>query len=115
LDKLGPAGLYKMLSAYDDKSAYAMTILAYQGSEEEEPLLFVGKTDGEIVPPRGPTDFGWDPCFEPKDYLKLTYAEMSKEDKNKISHRSRAFQEMIKHFAIKSAPVNKEVSATEKN
>lgn len=41
------------------------------------------------MPARGPTDFGWDPVFQPEG-LDLTYAEMAKADKNVISHRGRA-------------------------
>ena len=39
--------------------------------------------------PRGPTNFGWDPIFEPAG-RDLTYAQMDKDDKNEISHRGRA-------------------------
>lgn len=31
----------------------------------EEPVTFVGRTHGHIVPARGPSAFGWDPVFEP--------------------------------------------------
>lgn len=34
----------------------------------EEPELFVGRTEGKIVPARGPLNFGWDPIFEPEGY-----------------------------------------------
>lgn len=39
----------------------------------KEPLLFIGRTPGKIVEPRGSRDFGWDPVFEPEGYDK-TYA-----------------------------------------
>ncbi|CAG5056584.1 unnamed protein product [Parnassius apollo] len=45
-----------------------------------------GKTTGKIVSPRGTRDFGWDCIFQPDGY-NLTYAELPKEEKNKISHR----------------------------
>ena len=51
-----------------------------------EPVVFVGRTEGRIVPARGPTDFGWDPVFQ-ADGFGQTYAEMEKEVKNSISHR----------------------------
>lgn len=51
--------------------------------------IFDGRTAGSIVPARGPTDFGWDPVFQPEG-RDLTYAEMDKADKNVISHRGRA-------------------------
>lgn len=89
LDKLGPEGLYDMLRAWDDKSAYALCTFAYCDGNLDDIRLFQGRTEGEIVSPRGPRNFGWDPCFQPTGY-NLTYAEMGPEEKNKISHRSKA-------------------------
>lgn len=59
LDKLGHDGLNKMLAGYEDKSAYAQCIFAYCNGPGSEPVVFVGRTEGKIVPARGPTDFGW--------------------------------------------------------
>lgn len=70
------------------------------GAEHEEVILFKGITEGEIVEPRGPRDFGWDPCFQPKGYDQ-TYAEMPKAEKNKISHRFRALDLLRNHFSNK--------------
>eukprot|EP00983_Pelagomonas_calceolata_P064674 1148236-Pelagomonas_calceolata.AAC.8 len=52
---------------------------------DTEPVTFVGRTEGRIVPARGPHSFGWDPVFEPEG-TGQTYAEMDPEAKNKISH-----------------------------
>ena len=49
--------------------------------------MFVGRTQGRIVPSRGATAFGWDPVFQPEGFQE-TYAEMDKTIKNTISHRS---------------------------
>ncbi|XP_067006826.1 inosine triphosphate pyrophosphatase [Anabrus simplex] len=99
LDKLGPEGLHRMLNGWEDKSAFAVCTFAYSsGGEEDEVLLFRGKTEGTIVSPRGPRDFGWDPCFQPLGYDK-TYAELPKERKNEISHRYRALAELRKYFS----------------
>jgi inosine/xanthosine triphosphate pyrophosphatase family protein len=53
---------------------------------DDEPHLFVGRTQGTIVAARGPSKFGWDPIFLP-DGFDNTYAEMDKQTKNGISHR----------------------------
>ncbi|XP_077986572.1 inosine triphosphate pyrophosphatase-like [Glandiceps talaboti] len=99
LAKLGPAGLYKLLSGWEDKSAYALCTFAYSSGNPDEPIkLFHGKTPGHIVEPRGPPDFGWDPCFQPEGFDK-TYAEMNKDEKNAISHRGRALQAVAEYFA----------------
>ena len=44
----------------------------------------------------GTAGFGYDPIFEPED-CGITFAEMSQQDKNKRSHRARAFEKMV-HF-----------------
>jgi len=100
LEKLGPEGLYLLLAGFEDKSARAVCTFAYySGDEGAEVILFQGITNGEIVSPRGPRNFGWDPCFQPEGY-NVTYAEMSKEEKNKISHRFKALDK-LRSFLIK--------------
>ena len=57
-------GLYKMACAFKNHSAYAQSIFGLQKNKQTEPHLFIGKTDGEIVSPRGTKNFGlsgWDP------------------------------------------------------
>jgi len=98
LEKLGPEGLHKMLDGWEDKSAEAVCTFAYcSGEVDADVLLFQGRTQGTIVNPRGPRDFGWDPCFQPLNYDK-TYAELPKEEKNKISHRSKALKKLKDYF-----------------
>ena len=80
-----------MLDGFDDRSAYAQTIVAYTTGPDKEIYVFDGRTNGKIVTARGPTDFGWDPVFEPDEGEGKTYAEMTKEFKNSISHRGRSF------------------------
>lgn len=94
LEKLGPEGLYRMLNGWEDKSAEAVCTFAYcSGDGNNEVILFQGRTQGIIVDPRGPRDFGWDPCFQPLGYDE-TYAELPKEEKNKISHRNKALKKL---------------------
>ena len=49
--------------------------------------LFTGSVPGRIVEPRGEGGFGYDPIFE---HDGATFAEMSPEEKNAVSHRGRA-------------------------
>ncbi|KAK1050677.1 nucleoside triphosphate pyrophosphohydrolase ham1 [Friedmanniomyces endolithicus] len=92
LQALGVQQFHKLLAGFDDKSAQAVCTFAYCEGLGHEPIVFQGRTDGKIVPARGPTDFGWDACFE---YEGQTYAEMPKEEKNKISHRGRALAKLV--------------------
>nr|DAD36957.1 TPA_asm: hypothetical protein HUJ06_007598 [Nelumbo nucifera] len=97
-EKIGHEGLNKLLLGYEDKSAYALCVFSLALGPNVEPVTFVGKTMGKIVPARGPNDFGWDPIFQPDGY-EQTYAEMPKAEKNKISHRSKALALVKAHFA----------------
>jgi len=58
--------------------------------------LFYGVVPGEIVAPRGDGGFGYDPIFEHGD---RTFAEMSSEEKNAVSHRGRALAKLAEWFA----------------
>lgn len=56
---------------------------------------FEGTVEGRIIEtPAGENGFGYDPIFEPEGCGK-TFAELSMEEKNKRSHRARAFQKLI--------------------
>lgn len=57
--------------------------------------LFEGKVRGTILTEkRGEEGFGYDPIFQAEGYSK-SFAEMSMDEKNKISHRGRAIGKMI--------------------
>jgi len=90
-------GLNNLLAAYPDKSAYALCVFAFCAGPGQPVHVFEGRTEGKIVPARGPADaFGWDPVFEPIEGRGRTYAEMPKEEKNLISHRRRALEKLRK-------------------
>jgi len=57
------------------------------GSRYRDFKLFFGRVEGHIVSSRGNQGFGFDPIFE---YEGRTFAEMSIDEKNAISHRSKA-------------------------
>ncbi|MEM9981266.1 MAG: RdgB/HAM1 family non-canonical purine NTP pyrophosphatase [Bacteroidota bacterium] len=56
---------------------------------------FEGVVKGEITQsPKGEEGFGYDPVFQPLGFDK-TFGEMTLQEKNKVSHRARAFQKLI--------------------
>ncbi|KAI8982420.1 inosine triphosphate pyrophosphatase [Mycotypha africana] len=97
-DSIGHAGINKMLDGFDDRSAYALCTFGYCEGPGHEPMIFEGRTNGKIVPSRGPCTFGWDAIFQPDGFDK-TYAELDKEVKNSISHRGKALELLKKFFA----------------
>jgi len=103
LEKLGLDGLVKLIAGWDDKGAYASAIFAFSEGAGEEPIIFEGRTLGKIVSQRGPPDFGWDPVFEPSEGVGgKTFAEMTKDEKNAISHRAKALAK-LRDYLIKNA------------
>ena len=62
-----------------------------------KPIGLVKLIEGIIVSPRGKEDFGWDPIFQPEGYIR-TYAELDKNIKNTISHRSKAILSLIDYL-----------------
>eukprot|EP00928_Gymnodinium_smaydae_P054153 TRINITY_DN37976_c0_g1_i1.p1 TRINITY_DN37976_c0_g1~~TRINITY_DN37976_c0_g1_i1.p1 ORF type:complete len:232 (+),score=63.37 TRINITY_DN37976_c0_g1_i1:61-696(+) len=111
LEKLGHDGLNKLLAGYEDKSAYAQCIFALSAGPGCQVRVFDGRTEGRIVPARGPTDFGWDPVFEPTEGGGRTFAEMPKPEKNAISHRGRALEKLRTWLAANAETFSKEASS----
>ncbi|KAI2493697.1 Pyrophosphatase [Fragilaria crotonensis] len=111
LEKCGHGGLNDMLVGFSDKSAYAQTIFAFTMGPGHEIHLFEGRTDGTIVRPRGDNQFGWDPIFQVgteggtdqsstlENCCGKTYAEMSSEEKNAVSHRAKSMAKLQSFFA----------------
>jgi len=61
-------------------------------------LLFEGECKGEITfKKEGLEGFGYDPIFKPNGF-DISFADMSKEEKNKISHRAIAVQKLLSVF-----------------
>ena len=111
LDKCGHEGLNKMLDGYEDRTGYAQTIVCFCAGPGKSVAVFDGRTNGKIVRPRGPANFGWDPIFEPSDNNSgKTYAEMSSEEKNAISHRSRALVQLREYLQANAATLRDEIN-----
>lgn len=56
---------------------------------------FQGKVFGQLVwPPRGDKGFGYDPIFQPEGH-SITFGEMDPASKHAMSHRARAFQQLL--------------------
>jgi XTP/dITP diphosphohydrolase len=81
--------LFEMQGITNRKARFRTVIAAIINNRE---YLFEGIADGEIIDnPRGEGGFGYDPVFVPAGYEK-TFAEMTMEEKNHISHRKKAFR-----------------------
>ena len=92
LKTVGPAGICQMLESFPDRSATAKTCLGlFDGTRAQ---VFTGQVDGAIAPfPSGEGGFGWDSIFIPAGGKK-TFAEMSAEEKDAISMRRKAVDQL---------------------
>jgi XTP/dITP diphosphohydrolase len=84
---------YGRFEAADRAAAFvAVLCLAWPDGHEE---LALGRVEGMLVdPPRGAGGFGYDPMFQP-DGQAQTFGEMAAEQKQALSHRARAFRQLL--------------------
>ena len=81
------------LSDKNDRRAQFKTVIALNLNGKQH--LFTGIAKGEItVEKTGNQGFGYDPIFKPEEYRE-TFAQLSLDIKNKISHRGKATQQLI--------------------
>lgn len=88
--------LLENMEGKTNRNAYFATVICL--IQDGEPVYFEGKCEGCILTERyGRGGFGYDPIFMPKGYGE-SFAEISMEEKNKISHRGKATEKLIKHL-----------------
>ncbi len=81
------------LDTATNRKAQFKTVIALNINNEQH--LFTGIVEGEIRNEKtGTNGFGYDPIFEPEN-LGKTFAEMTIDEKNKLSHRGRAVEQLI--------------------
>ena len=88
--------LLKNLTGCENRRARFRTVICLiEGGEER---LFEGIVEGRIIDHEAGTEgFGYDPLFVP-DGFDRTFAEMTADEKNDISHRGRAVRKLVAHL-----------------
>ena len=95
---LGTKGLLKLMRNVKSRGAYFQAIIAFS-NPEEQPTCFIGRVKGKIsLKERGTSGFGYDPIFEPSKGDGRTFAEMSTEEKNRLSHRAEALRKFAEWY-----------------
>ena len=98
VNSIGRTKLFEICAHFNNTNTQARAIIGYSNGKETK--FFEGIIKGKIVAPKGESTVGWDPIFIPEGYTQ-TFAEMGKEEKNKISHRSIAFNKFKKWYEEK--------------
>jgi non-canonical purine NTP pyrophosphatase (RdgB/HAM1 family) len=104
LDTIGPQGILDMAAGLTDRRATVTTALGYADTTGAQ--VFTGTVNGTLATePRGTSGFGYDPIFIPdNDSSHRTYAQMTSEEKNTISHRRRAVVAMRNGLGLGITP-----------
>lgn len=90
--------LLSLLEGKENRKARFRTVIALIAGKEE--TLLDGIVEGEILKsPQGNSGFGYDPVFKPNESDR-TFAQMTAEEKNAISHRGRATSKLLKKLKI---------------
>lgn len=88
--------LLRNLNDKKDRSASFKTVIALNLTSTT--MFFKGEVKGTILKTKqGQKGFGYDPIFKPDGYDR-TFAELPLEIKNNISHRGKAFAQLIAHL-----------------
>ncbi|MBR3316241.1 MAG: RdgB/HAM1 family non-canonical purine NTP pyrophosphatase [Atopobiaceae bacterium] len=86
----------------DERTArfHSSVVLVTRDEDGEEVLVGEGDCEGSIAHDlRGTNGFGYDPLFELLDILGKRMAELAPEEKNAISHRRRALDDLVERLA----------------
>ncbi|MFA6960074.1 MAG: RdgB/HAM1 family non-canonical purine NTP pyrophosphatase [Opitutaceae bacterium] len=87
------------------RGAHFYCLLALLGPTGE-PVVFDGRCDGELLDePRGGAGFGYDPIFKPEGHT-LSYAELAEAEKNRLSHRGRAWNRLADWLRMQPVATN---------
>ncbi|HUC38744.1 MAG TPA: XTP/dITP diphosphatase [Candidatus Acidoferrum sp.] len=95
---LGDKGILKLMNGVKDRSAYfECSVSFFDGRSTKS---FSGKVHGSITKrEKGSHGFGFDPIFSPNGYKGKTLAEVDVAQKNKVSHRGKAFSAFFRWYS----------------
>ena len=83
---------------------FVCAVAFVDGDGPDDELVVHGEMPGRVVrAPRGDGGFGYDPVFEADAFPGVTTAELSREDKDAVSHRGHALREVAPLVAARLA------------
>lgn len=96
-DAANNAKLLALLDGVDDRAARFRCVLVYLDGSGKR-LVAEGRCEGAILrAPRGANGFGYDPLFAVENSGR-SLAEFALDEKNRVSHRARAFAELARRL-----------------
>lgn len=89
--------LLQNLEGISNRTAHFRTVITLL-LDKQKPIFFEGVVEGEIAETEtGHAGFGYDPIFIPNG-INCTFAEMTAEEKNRISHRGKAVEKLVNYL-----------------
>jgi len=99
LEKNSLKDIYNIAKNMNNYNAQAITVIGYKDRLQNK-HYFEGIVKGTIIKPKVKTNFGWDPIFKPLGY-KISFGQMKREEKNKISMRKIAAKKFKEYYDSK--------------
>lgn len=96
METIGNKGILRLIDDFDTSKAHFTSVIALYFKPLDKNLFFEGTVQGKISKAMiGSGGFGFDPIFLSNEIPNKTFAELTIEEKNEISHRGRAWSKFI--------------------
>ncbi|MHA1803287.1 MAG: XTP/dITP diphosphatase [Promethearchaeota archaeon] len=94
--KIGNQGILKLIDDPSRSRARFKAVIALYFKPHDKVYVFEGEVLGKVAAKiRGSQGFGYDPIFIPNAMPHKTFGELTKEEKNNLSHRAMAIKKLI--------------------
>ncbi|MEM1550414.1 MAG: XTP/dITP diphosphatase [Candidatus Bathyarchaeia archaeon] len=101
---IGISGLLKLMEGIENRKAYFKSVVVFcdpQGKLKCFDGIVYGRISREASGGKG---FGFDPIFEPREKPTKTFGEMTIDEKDEFSHRSKAFRKFAEWYKEEYIP-----------
>lgn len=96
LNTIGNKGILKLIDNFKNSKAHFETVIALYFQPMNQTFLFESNVEGKVSETiRGTNGFGFDPIFISNEIPTNTFAELTTEEKNTVSHRGKAWKKLI--------------------
>jgi len=98
---IGNKGILKLIDDFENSKAHFTAVIALYFQPTNKIFIFEGIVKGKVSDKiKGNQGFGFDPIFIPNEIPDKTFGELSLEKKNAISHRGKAFKQIVDVLTI---------------
>lgn len=99
LHTIGNEGILRLIDDFNETKAHFETVIALYHKPNDKILVFEGKVEGCVSAiKRGEHGFGFDPIFTSNEIPYKTFAELTTDEKNQVSHRAKAWTQLLKYL-----------------